>query len=106
MLHANDNRGDRDDHLPPGEGHIDWLSLVCQLIKWRFQGPLILELAGHGTPDEIMERARRALEFLNGGELFTLLCLKSRLSNDAARALAGEVVHIFDYIHSKDIIYR
>ena len=47
-----------------------------------------------------------ALEFLNGGELFTLLGLKSRLSNDAARALAGEVVHIFDYIHSKDIIYR
>jgi len=65
MLHANDNRGDRDDHLPPGEGHIDWLSLVCQLIKWRFQGPLILELAGHGSPDEIMERARRAREFLN-----------------------------------------
>lgn len=47
-----------------------------------------------------------ALEFLNGGELFTLLGLKSRLSNDAARALAAEVVHIFDYIHSKDIIYR
>jgi sugar phosphate isomerase/epimerase len=65
MLHANDDRCDRDDHLPPGEGHIDWLSLVCQLIKWRFQGPLILELAGHGTPDEIMERARRAREFLN-----------------------------------------
>lgn len=65
MLHANDDRCDRDDHLPPGEGHIDWLSLVCQLIKWRSQGPLILELAGHGTPDEIMERARRAREFLN-----------------------------------------
>ncbi len=47
-----------------------------------------------------------ALEFLNGGELFTLLGLKSRLSNDAARALAAEVVRIFDYIHSKDIIYR
>ena len=65
MLHANDNRGDRDDHLPQGEGHIDWLSLVCQLIKWRFQGPLILELAGHGTPDEIMELALRAMDFLN-----------------------------------------
>ena len=67
MLHANDNLGDRDDHLPPGEGRIDWLSLVCQLIKGRFQGPLILELAGHGTPGEIMERARKARCFL--GEL-------------------------------------
>ena len=47
-----------------------------------------------------------ALEFLSGGELFTLLGLKSRLSNDAARALAAEVVLIFDYIHRKDIIYR
>jgi sugar phosphate isomerase/epimerase len=67
MLHANDNRGDRDDHLPPGEGLIDWHSLVIQLIRWRFQGPLILELAGSGTPGEIMERARKARLFL--GEL-------------------------------------
>ena len=64
MLHVNDNRGDRDDHLPPGEGHIDWLSLMCQLIKWRFNGPLILELAGHGPPNEIMIRARAARENL------------------------------------------
>jgi sugar phosphate isomerase/epimerase len=64
MLHANDNGGNRDDHLPPGEGRIDWSSLVCQLVKWRFQGPLILELSGNGTPEEIMERARRAREFL------------------------------------------
>lgn len=64
MLHANDNRGDRDDHLPPGEGHIDWMSLICQLIRWRFQGPLILELAGHGSPDEILTRAREARERL------------------------------------------
>jgi serine/threonine protein kinase len=29
-----------------------------------------------------------------------------RLSNDASRALAAEVVEAFDYIHGKDIIYR
>lgn len=60
MLHVNDNRGDRDDHLPPGEGHIDWPFLVRQLIRWRFEGPLILELAGQGSPDEILRRAREA----------------------------------------------
>lgn len=64
MLHVNDNLGQYDDHLPPGDGHIDWLSLICQLNRQRFQGPLILELAGVGTPDEIMERARRARDFL------------------------------------------
>jgi serine/threonine protein kinase len=46
------------------------------------------------------------LEFLNGGELFTLLGIKQRLSNDAARALAAEIVLVFDYINAKDIIYR
>ena len=65
MLHVNDNRGDRDDHLPPGEGRIDWMSLTCQLLRWGFRGPLILELAGHGASTaEIMDRARRAREFL------------------------------------------
>lgn len=67
MLHANDNRGERDDHLPPGEGDIDWLSLVCQLERWSFQGTIILELAGRGTPEEILAGARRAREFI--GEL-------------------------------------
>ena len=33
-------------------------------------------------------------------------CPARRLSNDAARALASEIVLVFDYIHSKDIIYR
>ena len=46
------------------------------------------------------------LEFLSGGELFTLLGQKGRLSNDATRALSAEVVMVFDYIHAQDIIYR
>jgi len=76
MLHVNDNRGKGDDHLPPGEGHIDWLSLFCQLAHWRFRGPLILELAGHGEPGDIMARARRARDFL--GEM------EQRAANECA----------------------
>jgi sugar phosphate isomerase/epimerase len=65
MLHVNDNLGDRDGHLPPGEGAIDWISLMRQLRQWRFMGPLILELADSGEPpDRIMERARNARSFL------------------------------------------
>jgi sugar phosphate isomerase/epimerase len=65
MLHVNDNLGDRDQHLPPGEGAIDWISLMRQLRQWRFLGPLILELADSGeSPDRIMERARQARTYL------------------------------------------
>jgi len=72
MLHVNDNLGDKDGHLPPGEGAIDWISLIRQLRQWRFHGPLILELAGSGEPpDRIMEKARNARGYL--GEIMSRL---------------------------------
>lgn len=72
MLHVNDNLGDRDGHLPPGEGAIDWTSLIRQLRHWRFHGPLILELADSGeSPERIMEHARNARTYL--GEIITRL---------------------------------
>ncbi len=65
MLHVNDNRGDRDEHLSPGEGAIDWISLFRQLRQWNFHGPLILELADSGeAPEKILERARDARSYL------------------------------------------
>jgi sugar phosphate isomerase/epimerase len=65
MLHVNDNHGERDEHLSPGEGAIDWTSLVRQLRQWNFHGPLILELADSGEPPErIMQRARDARTYL------------------------------------------
>jgi sugar phosphate isomerase/epimerase len=72
MLHVNDNLGDRDQHLPPGEGAIDWISLIRQLRQWRFRGPLILELAAsQESPARIMEQARDARAFL--GEIISRL---------------------------------
>ncbi len=65
MLHVNDNMGDRDSHLSPGEGAIDWISLFRQLEEWKFHGPLILELADSGEhPERIMERARTARTYM------------------------------------------
>jgi sugar phosphate isomerase/epimerase len=76
MLHVNDNRGDRDEHLSPGDGAIDWISLMRQLRQWRFLGPLILELADHGEPPErIMGRARDARTYL--GDILTNLLLNN-----------------------------
>lgn len=74
MLHVNDNLGDSDGHLAPGEGAIDWISLIRQLRQWRFQGPLILELAGSGEdPAVIMEKARNSRTYL--GEIISKLDL-------------------------------
>ena len=46
------------------------------------------------------------LELLLGGELFTHLRNKGKLSEQAARFYAGIVVHAFSSLHSKKIAYR
>jgi sugar phosphate isomerase/epimerase len=68
LVHANDNRGDRDEHLPPGEGHIDWPWLLSELDRCRFDGTLILELSSRENESvtEMLARARTARNFLNG----------------------------------------
>jgi sugar phosphate isomerase/epimerase len=66
MLHVNDNRGNSDAHLCPGDGIIDWRTLLADLRKHHFKGSLILELSS--SPDEnpvdVLNRARRAADYL------------------------------------------
>lgn len=64
MVHASDNKGSFDDHLPPGEGAIDWESLLARLSKTRFLGALILEMAGEDDVDGVLERAQRGRSYL------------------------------------------
>lgn len=67
LVHVNDNRGDHDDHLPPGEGYIDWPWLISELKRCHFVGNLILELSScenESVPD-MLGRARHARDFLN-----------------------------------------
>jgi sugar phosphate isomerase/epimerase len=61
MVHASDNRGQFDDHLPPGEGNIQWDRFIDQLACMHFHGTLILEIAS--GPD-VLDRARRSGVFL------------------------------------------
>ncbi|MGB2011406.1 MAG: sugar phosphate isomerase/epimerase family protein [Akkermansiaceae bacterium] len=67
MVHINDNKGDWDGHLPPGEGDIDWKDVMTQLEQNGFRGGLILELSNrHGNDyDKLMQEARDAREYLN-----------------------------------------
>ncbi|KAJ3326764.1 camp-dependent protein kinase catalytic subunit [Blyttiomyces sp. JEL0837] len=46
------------------------------------------------------------LEYVQGGELFSYLRRCGRFPNHVARFYAAEVILAFEYLHSRDIIYR
>jgi sugar phosphate isomerase/epimerase len=65
-LHANDHRGSRDDHLPPGEGIIDWRNVRDALERVGFDGWIVLELTCPPGPlgayfDQAVRRTRELL---------------------------------------------
>jgi len=43
-VHAHDNRGQFDDHLPPGEGLLAWQDIKHSLERVNYNGWIILEL--------------------------------------------------------------
>jgi sugar phosphate isomerase/epimerase len=67
LVHVNDNRGDWDAHLPPGEGGIDWRQVIGDLMRSHFRGALVLELAagGNETSDVVLRRANAACDYLS-----------------------------------------
>ncbi|HEU0273151.1 MAG TPA: sugar phosphate isomerase/epimerase [Candidatus Udaeobacter sp.] len=64
MIHAHDNSGADDNHLPPGDGKIDWEKFMRDLIDVRFRGAFILEMAGNADPAVTMANARRGRSYL------------------------------------------
>jgi sugar phosphate isomerase/epimerase len=71
--HLSDNKGIHDDHLLPGDGTIDWESVVQQFPKESYKGTIMLEVegpeAGKGlTADEFLklsyQKARQIAEML------------------------------------------
>jgi sugar phosphate isomerase/epimerase len=70
-LQASDNRGTTDDHLPPGDGVIDWVRLRSALESAGYRGIFMLEVAGDGDIAAHVERtaacARRVLESAGSG---------------------------------------
>ena len=56
-LHFHDNNGSNDEHLPVGQGSVDWERLAELLMQCKFEGPLISECR-HLKPHEA------ALKFL------------------------------------------
>jgi sugar phosphate isomerase/epimerase len=60
MVHASDNRGAYDDHLPPGTGNIDWSQVIERLREGMFGGTIMLEIAGRGEIPQVLHEARMA----------------------------------------------
>jgi sugar phosphate isomerase/epimerase len=66
LVHASDNHGSWDEHLPPGAGNIKWAPIVERLSKFRYEGALIVEVANFGTRESTIERACWGREYLRG----------------------------------------
>jgi sugar phosphate isomerase/epimerase len=51
-VQASDNHGRFDDHLPPGDGNLDWEHFCGALEAVDYRGPFVLEVAGNGDVGE------------------------------------------------------
>lgn len=63
-VHAHDNRGTFDDHLPPGDGRIDWRRVGQRLGDLQYDGWVVLELAC--PTEQLGEYFQRSARRLNG----------------------------------------
>lgn len=63
-IQASDNRGATDDHLPPGEGLIDWRRVLETLGRIGYRGLLMLEVSGDGEPAQMAARAAAGARLL------------------------------------------
>jgi sugar phosphate isomerase/epimerase len=67
--HVHDNLGDRDSHLWPGEGNIDWPHTMEMLRSAPHTPPLLLEIEGeHKTEKQISTGMSEAYNKLEGAE--------------------------------------
>jgi sugar phosphate isomerase/epimerase len=63
-VQASDNRGVTDDHLPPGEGGIDWRRVLSSLNRIGYRGVFLLEVAGDGDVAGHVARAAASASWL------------------------------------------
>ncbi|MEQ1573360.1 MAG: TIM barrel protein [Vicinamibacterales bacterium] len=58
--HLHDNGGARDEHLVPFAGGIDWDAAMMETQKIGYDGVLMFELAGAGSPVDVLKRTAHA----------------------------------------------
>ena len=60
--HVNDNHRDKDDHLLPYEGGIDWQQTIHDFKTVDGQFPCLFEVRNYSTPVETLARLREVME--------------------------------------------
>jgi len=61
-VHVSDNKSEGQDmHLVPGQGKIDWHEFFKCLDSINYSGPLILEVASQGRPDNILKNSYESI---------------------------------------------
>lgn len=70
-VQASDNGGTADDHLPPGQGCLDWPDFVAALARARYGGTFVLEVSGTGAIEERVRRAAASLASLPGAPVLS-----------------------------------
>ncbi len=64
--HLADNAGDRDSHLAPGHGEVDWNAVFRHMARLRFSAPVTMETAPWGFgPDYAAETWQRSVQTLD-----------------------------------------
>ncbi len=61
--HLSDNRGTKDDHLPPGEGRIDFREVLKLLVKNAYVDDWFLEVIKVPNSDSLPEDCRRIMDY-------------------------------------------
>jgi sugar phosphate isomerase/epimerase len=66
QLHLHDNHGQKDEHLWPGSGNIDWANVAKHIATLPAATPGILEIAHdlEETPDSVTTKATQAFDLL------------------------------------------
>lgn len=64
--HLHDNRQQRDDHMVPFEGAIDWAGTMMAFEKIGYDGVFMFEVKNTDTPTRVLERAASARTQLEG----------------------------------------
>ena len=65
-LHLHDNRGQKDDHLWPGSGSIDWKNLAKHIAALPANTPGILEISYEldETPDSVSAKTTQSFDLM------------------------------------------
>jgi len=62
-IHLNDNNGDFDSNLAPGEGNIKWERFFDALKSYRLRPRICLEVEAYGNRSKL-ENTKRAIDYL------------------------------------------